>query len=309
MAPTIGVVGLGLMGGNMAARLLEEGYAVHGFDVADEKVDSFVDDGGVAEDSPAALVSAVSVVITSLPDPPIVREVYLDDDGLVDGDPDGVAALEMSTIDPDTTVEIEAALEGTGLDVLGAPVSGGPEASYEGTLTVMAGGDEAVFQREDVQAVLHELGSKVYHTGAVDSGHTLKLLNNTMSMGNLLLAMEAVSLGAERGVDGEVMLEVLSNAGASSNQFEKRLPRVLNRNFEPGFTVDFAKKDVGLALETAEEMNRPMFLAPLVHAMYTRASAEGRGTEDASATVKLYEDAQEALVDAVDHVDESYEGY
>jgi 3-hydroxyisobutyrate dehydrogenase-like beta-hydroxyacid dehydrogenase len=84
---------------------------------------------------------------------------------------------------------------------------------------------------------------------------------------------------------------------------------VLNRNFEPGFTVDFAKKDVGLALETAEEMNRPMFLAPLVHAMYTRASAEGRGTEDACATVKLYENAQGALVDAADHVDEHYEGY
>jgi 3-hydroxyisobutyrate dehydrogenase-like beta-hydroxyacid dehydrogenase len=235
--------------------------------------------------------------------------VYLGDDGLVDGDPDGVVALEMSTIDPDTTVDLGDALEETGLDVLGAPVSGGPEAAYEGTLTVMAGGDAAVFEREDVQSVLHELGSNVYHTGAVDSGHTLKLLNNTMSMGNLLLAMEAVSLGAARGVEGEVMLEVLSNAGASSNQFEKRLPRVLNRNFEPGFTVDFAKKDVGLALDTAEQMNRPMFLAPLIHAMYTRASAEGNGKEDACATVKLYEDAQEALVDAVDHVDESYAGY
>jgi 3-hydroxyisobutyrate dehydrogenase-like beta-hydroxyacid dehydrogenase len=309
MAPTVGIVGLGLMGGNMATHLLDNGYAVHGCDVDPDKVDSFEADGGVAHDSPADLVSAVSVVITSLPDPAVVEEVYLGETGLLAGDPEDVVALEMSTIDPETTLTIHEGLAGTGLDMLGAPVSGGPEGAADGTLTVMVGGDESTFEREAVRTVLDAVGSKVYHTGGVDSGHTVKLLNNTMSMGNLVLAMEAVSLGAARGVDGEVMLEVLSNAGGSSNQLEKRLPRVLNRNFEAGFAVDYAKKDVGLALETAEQMNRPMFVAPLVHAMYTRASAEGRGAEDVSATVKCYEDAQDALVEATEHVDEHYEGY
>lgn len=309
MTPTVGVVGLGRMGGNMAMHLLDQGFTIHGCDADPAKVDAFVADGGVAHASPADLVSAVSVVITSLPDPPIVEEVYLGETGLAAGDPADLVAIEMSTIDPETMVRIDDGLRETGVDILGAPVSGGPADAANGTLTVMVGGDESTAQREPVQTILDELGSKVYHTGAVDSGHTLKVLNNTMSMGNLLLALEAVSLGAARGVDGEVMLEVLSNAGGSSNQFEKRFPRVLNRNFQAGFTVDFAKKDVGLALETANQMNRPMYLAPLVHSTLTRASAAGYGDEDVIATVKCYEDDQDAVVEAAEHVDESYEGY
>ncbi len=309
MTPTVGIVGLGRMGGNIAMHLLDDGFTIHGCDADPEKVDAFEADGGIAHDSPADLGAEVSIVITSLPNPPIVEEVYLGETGLAAGDTTDLVALEMSTIDPETIVTIDDSLPESGLDLLGAPVSGGPEDAANGTLTVMVGGDEATVHRDAVQTVLDTIGSNVYHTGAVDSGHTLKLLNNTMSMGNLLLALEAVSLGAARGVDGEVMLEVLSNAGGSSNQFEKRFPRVLNRNFQAGFTVDFAKKDVGLALETAKQMNRPMYLAPILHAMLTRASAAGYGSEDVAAAVKCYEEDQDALVEADEHVDESYEGY
>lgn len=309
MAPTIGVVGLGLMGGNMSTKLLEEGFAVHGFDVDDQALSDFADAGGEPHESPAAVVSRVDAVVTSLPDPPIVRDVYLGDDGFLAADPQNVVALEMSTIDPETTLDLADALGGSGIDLLSTPLSGGPDAAHEGTLTIMAGGDEAVIDGEAAQAVLGALGAKVYRTGAVDSGDTVKLLNNTMSMGNLLLAMEAVSLGAERGVDGEVMLDVLTNAGASSNQLEKRFPRVLNRNFDVDFTPSFAKKDIGLALDTAEAMDRPMFVAPIVHAMYTRASAERGNDEDVAAVVKLYEAAQDRIVEADEPVDETFGGY
>lgn len=307
--PTVGIVGLGRMGGNMAENLLGGGFDVGGFDVSADAVSEFREAGGEAYGSPADLASDVEVLITSLPNPPIVRDVYTGDDGVLEGDVEGTVALEMSTIDPDTTVEVAAAAEEIGLDVLGAPVSGGPEDCARGTLTIMAGGEEDVFRREAVQTVLDELGAKVYHTGAVDSGHTIKLLNNTMSMGNLLLSMEAVSLGAERGVDGEVLMDVLSNAGGASNQFVKRIPRVLNRNFEAGFTIDFGKKDVGLALDTAEQMERPMFVGSLVHNLFTAASARGYGQEDIGAVVKLYEELQDELVEAEREVDETFEGY
>lgn len=305
----IGVVGLGRMGGNMARNLLDRGHNVVGFDVSDDAVAAFEDAGGDSRDTPAAVATAVDVVISSLPNPPIVSSVYTDDDGILAGDVTDTVAIEMSTIDPDTTLDVAAAAADVGLDVLGAPVSGGPEDCAAGTLTIMAGGDEAVFERDSVQTVLDALGAKVYHTGGVDSGHTIKLLNNTMSMGNLLLSMEAVSLGAERGVDGEVLLEVLSNAGGGSNQFAKRMPRVLNRNFEAGFTVDFGKKDVGLALDTAEQMERPMFIGSLVHNLFTEASARGHGQEDIGAVVKLYEELQDEIVDAEREVDETFEGY
>ena len=147
------------------------------------------------------------------------------------------------------------------------------------------GGDRSAFDREDVRAVLEALGRNVYHVGEVDAGHTLKLMNNVMSMGNLLLAMETASFGAERGVDGEVMFDVLSNAGGASNQFRKRVPRALNRNFEPGFPVDLGRKDLGLAIETATRMELPMQAASVVHRLFVAASARGYGDEDAAAVV------------------------
>lgn len=306
---TIGVVGLGRMGGNMAQNLLEHDHEVVGSDLSDEAVAAFEDAGGEGLETPAAVASAADVVITSLPNPPIVSGVYTGEDGILEGDVADTVAVEMSTIDPETTLEVDEAAADAGLDLLGAPVSGGPEDCARGTLTIMAGGPAAVFEQDDVQTVFDVLGAKVYHTGAVDSGHTLKLLNNTMSMGNLLLSMEAVSLGAERGVDGEVLMEVLSNAGGASNQFVKRIPRVLNRNFEAGFTVDFGKKDVGLALDTAEQMERPMFMGSLVHNLFTEASAHGWGQEDVGAVVKLYEEMQDEIVDTDREVDETFEGY
>lgn len=310
MAPeTVGVVGLGRMGGNMARRLLEEGFAVVGTDVSDDALDALADAGGEPVSSPAAVAQAAPVVLTSLPDPATVEAVFSGADGLLEADAGDLTVLETSSIDPDTMAAIAERAGERGVDVLGAPVSGGPTASREGTLTVIIGGDEAVFERPAVQAVLDALGAKVYHAGDVETGHTVKLLNNVVSMGNLLLAMEAMALGAARGVDGEVVLEVLGNAGGGSNQLEKRGPRVLNRNFEPGFTVDLAAKDLGLALETAAATDQPMTLAPLAYNRYLEASAKGYGEEDAAAVVKLFEDAVDGRVEADREVDESFGGY
>lgn len=306
-ASTVGIVGLGQMGGNMAARLLDRGFDVLGHDVSDDAVAAFENRGGSARDAVDALAADADVVLTSLPGPETVESVYRGPEGVIAGASRDTVALEMSTIDPETTLVIAAAADEAGVDFLGAPVSGGPEDSRNGTLTIMAGGSRAVFDRDSVQAVVAALGDRRYYTGGVDTGHTIKLLNNLMSMGNLLLAMEAVALGAARDIDGEVMQEVLTNAGGSSNQLEKRLPRVLNRDFEASFPVDFATKDVGLAVETAAAMDRPLFLGSLVHNLYTQAGAEGYGTDDAAAVVKLFED--DAAVEAAGHVDESYEGY
>lgn len=305
MTLTAGVVGLGRMGGNMARRLVDEGIDVVGTDARPEAVADLEAAGGRGRSSPAAVARAVDVVVSSLPDPPTVEAVYTADDGLLAGADAETVVLETSTIDPDTT----ASLADRGVDVLAAPVSGGPEDCRDGTLTVIVGGERSVFEREDVAAVCSALGRTVHYAGGIEAGHTLKLLNNVMSMGNLLLAMEALSLGAARGVDGEVMLSVLGDAGGSSNQFRKRAPRVLNRHFDPGFTVDFGEKDLGLALDTADETTHPMPVTSLVHSLFVEASAKGYGTEDAAAVVKLFEETADARVEADGHVDEAFEGY
>lgn len=307
--PTVGIVGLGRMGGNMARRLLADGFEVVGTDVSDDALATFEGAGGTPLSSPAAVADASTVALTSLPDPETVEAVFDGSDGLLAGARGDLTVLETSSIDPETMAAVAAAAREQEVDVLGAPVSGGPQASREGTLTVIVGGAQPVIEREPIDAVLEAIGSKVYHAGDVESAHTVKLLNNIVSMGNLALAMEAMALGAARGVDGEVVLEVLANAGGASNQLRKRGPRVLNRNFEPGFTVDLAAKDLGLAMETAMASDQPMALAGLVYERYLEASASGHGEEDAAAVVKLFEAAVDGRVEADREVDESFEGY
>lgn len=289
---TVGVVGLGKMGGNMAKHLIDEGLDVRGHDVAPEAREEFSDYGGMVADSARDVAHESDVTITSLPNSDIVEAVYTGEDGLVAEDVETVF-LEMSTIAPPTTEVLADAIEGTPADLLDAPITGGPENSRDGTLTGLVGGERGVFDADAPQEVLTTLCAEVHYAGSSGAGHAMKLLNNTMSMGNLLLAMETVVLGSRYGIDGERLWEVLGNASATSVAFESRMPRVLERDFEAGFTVDFARKDIGLAVEMADAEDYSMLMGNMVHRLYTQASDEGFGEEDVGAVVKMFEQTLE----------------
>lgn len=306
---TIGIIGLGKMGIGMARNLLDGGYEVCGFDIDPMPRGELDETGGRPLDSAPAVAAASDLFITSLPTPEIVESVLVGDDGAFAAAGDGTIHLEMSTIDPETMLRVGEAAAETGVRSLGSPVSGGPENCIDGTLTIIVGGDRASFEAELPGAVLDRLGGKVYFAGGIDAGHTVKLVNNAISMSNLLIAMEAFSLGVARDVDPAVLFEVLTNAGAGSNQLEKRGPRVLNRNFEPGFTVDFGRKDLRLALETADGMDQPMLVTNLVHDLYTMTSNDGHGDEDAVAVAKLYEALRDVRIEADEPISEFFEGY
>ena len=285
---TVGVVGLGKMGGNMAKHLLDEGFTVYGHDLQPEAREAFADYGGIVGDSGRDVARRSDVTITSLPNSDIVEAVYTGEGGLAHESVETVF-LEMSTVAPPTTEVVADAVRETPAEVLDAPITGGPENSRDGTLTGLVGGDEAVFESEAPQDVLQALCAELHYAGSSGAGHAMKLLNNTMSMGNLLLAMETVALGARYGIDGERLWEVLGNASATSVAFESRMPRVLERDFEAGFSVDFARKDVGLAVDMADDEDFPMVIGSLIHRLYTRASDEGFGEADVGAVVKLFE--------------------
>lgn len=304
---TVGIVGLGLMGRNIAARLSEAGLDVVGHDINPSAMAALEDLGGERVDSPAAVAKTAGVVITSLPRPEVVEAVYLAKDGVIAGADTGTVACEMSTIDPGTTRRIG---EQSGeLALLDTPVSGGPEDAARGTLLVIAGGDRETFEATPVQSVLGCLGREVFHAGDLGAGHTVKLLNNVMSAGNLLLAMEAIAFGVNCGIDGAVLYDILTSTGGSSNQLEKRLPRVLNRNFEPGFSAEYARKDVGLAVTYADDEDVPLHLASAVHRFLVEASNAGYGDEDMCGVVKLFERFGDEMVKSNRPMDESYEGY
>lgn len=284
----IGVVGLGNMGGNMAKHLLDEGFAVRGYDVQSDARTAFADYGGAVAESGRAVARDSDVTITSLPNSAVVEETYTGGNGLV-GQSVETVFVEMSTIAPPTTAVLAESIAETPAELVDAPVTGGPENSRDGSLTGLVGGDRAVVERATTRTVLEALCAEFHYAGSSGSGHAMKLLNNTMSMGNLLLAMETVALGSRYGIESERLWEILGNASATSVAFESRMPRVLEGDFEAGFTIDFARKDVGLAVDMAEAEEFPMVMGGLVDQLYTRAADEGLGEEDVGAVVKLFE--------------------
>ena len=285
--PHVGFIGLGVMGSRMAKTLARAGYGLDVFDVDHGKIDALTAAGAAAAASPGALAGKSDLVFSSLPGPAIVREVYLGAGGVIASARPGTILVDMSTVDPETTRAVHAAAAARDLQHLDAPVSGGYREAETGTLVVIVGGDRDAFER--AKAVLAVLGSTVHYAGPSGAGNIVKLVNNVMSMGNMLVAAEAFVLGVKAGMDAKTLFEILRGSAGRSYHFEKRLPNILARNFEPGFTVDLARKDLGLAVDMARSHDVPVPTTSLLHQLYNASSALGEGKNDFASIVKLFE--------------------
>jgi 3-hydroxyisobutyrate dehydrogenase-like beta-hydroxyacid dehydrogenase len=285
--PALGFLGLGTMGGQMARRLVTSGYAVTGYDLDPARTRRASEAGVKPADSPARVAETAEVILSSLTDPAAVRRAYLGEDGAVSAMRAGTTLIDLSTIDPDTWREVAAAARAHGADCLDAPVSGGPADAGSGGLVFMVGGEAAVLAR--VRPVLDALARELHHVGPLGSGYIVKLVNNVMSMGNMVVAAEAMVLGVRAGMDPERLFEILKNSGGRSHHFLKRMPNVLAGDFTPNFSIALSRKDVGLALGMAAGLGMPMHVASAVKQIYETAMAEGLGSEDMAAVTKLYE--------------------
>ena len=285
--PRIGFVGLGNMGGRMARRLAASGMPVTGYDVDGARARQAEADGIVLAASPGRAASASDLVLSSLTDPAAVRRAYLGEDGVLSGARAGMTLIDMSTIDPDTWREVATAARARSVDCLDAPVSGGPGEAGSGKLVFLVGGDPAVLER--CRSVLMTLGSEIHHVGPLGSGYVVKIVNNVMSMGNMVVAAEAMVLGVKAGVDPERLFEILSTSGGRSHHFLKRFPKVLAGDFTPQFSIALSRKDVSLALGLAAGLGMPMLVASTVRQVYEAAAAQGLGGLDMAAVTSLYE--------------------
>lgn len=283
----LGFVGLGMMGGAMVRNLLASGYSLDVFDVDADKLKTFRALGALPAASPRDVTLNSEVVLSSLPDPATVREVYLGPDGMIDAASPGSVFIDLSTVDPDTSRTNSKAAAEKNVNYLDAPVSGGPREAESGKLIVIVGGDKDVFDR--CKEVFEVLGATVHYAGSSGSGNVVKLVNNIMSMSNILIAAEAFVLGVKAGVDGQTLFDIIRTSGGRSSQFEKRFPNVLAGNFEPRFTVDLARKDLGLALDMARRLTVPMPATSLVHQLHCAVSSVGNGQKDHAAVIKLFE--------------------
>jgi 2-hydroxymethylglutarate dehydrogenase len=282
----VGFVGLGVMGSRMAKTLARAGHALSVFDIDPAKTRAVAESGARAAGSAAHVAQDSDVVFSSLPWPVTVRDVYVGAGGVLEAARPGTITIDTSTVDPETTRAVHAAAAARGIDHLDAPVSGGFREAENGTLVIIVGGERAAFDR--ASAVLGALGP-VHHAGPSGAGNIVKLVNNVMSMGNMLVAAEVFVLGVKAGMDARTLFEILRGSAGRSYHFEKRLPNILARNFAPGFTVDLARKDLGLAVDMARSHDVPVPATSLLHQLYNASSALGDGKNDFASIVKLFE--------------------
>jgi 2-hydroxy-3-oxopropionate reductase len=284
---TVAVIGLGIMGGPMAANLLKAQYDVIGFNRSREKVDQLVAAGGRGAADVAEAVREADIVLTMLPDSPDVETVVLGKGGVLEAARPGTLLIDASTIRPDVSVWLAEAAKARGIRAVDAPVSGGEAGAIEGTLSIMVGGDA-----DDVTAarpVLEAVGSTIVHVGPAGSGQTVKAANQLIVAGTIELVAEALVFLEAHGVDTEAAVEVLAGGLAGNRILDRKAAGMIAREFRPGFRVDLHHKDLGIVTSAAREAGVAIPVGALVAQLMGALRAEGHGSLDHSALLLLVE--------------------
>jgi len=287
MTERVAVIGMGQMGSGMAGRLREGGHDVTGYDTSTEQQSRLAAEGFRMAASIGEAVAGRGVVLTSLPDGRAVQEVWLGADGIVARADWGSLAIELSTVEPETMRWVAAAAAQKGLAVIDCPVSGSPNEARAGTLVLITGGDRAHISR--AEPILRLLGTASQHTGDIGTAKVVKIVNNMMSMGNVLVAAEAFALGVAAGVAPQTLYDVLSVSGGRSHHFTKRFPNALRGDFSPGFKMELGEKDLALGIALGRSRHLPTPAASAVRELYAVALAEGLRGQDIVALLALYQ--------------------
>ncbi|MCF6468956.1 NAD(P)-dependent oxidoreductase [Nonomuraea sp. MG754425] len=280
----IGFVGLGIMGSPMAANLLKAGYVVTGYDVSAERVGHLAALGGKGAAGVVDAVAGADVVITMLPDSPQVEEVA---PLIVEYGRPNLLYIDMSTIKPETSRWVARQAAAVGVRALDAPVSGGERGAVDGTLSIMVGG--APEDVEEARPVLERLGVTIVHVGPAGAGQTVKAANQLVVGGIYGLVAEAIVLLEASGVDPAPGLDVLAGGLAGSRILELKRHTMVRREFAPGFRIDLHHKDMGIALAAAREAGVSLPLTGQVAQLVAAARAQGHGSLDHSALLKVIE--------------------
>ena len=287
MSEKLGFVGLGIMGGGMAANLVRAGFDVTVWNRTASKMAPVIDLGASAAGSPREVAEQSTVVLICVADTPDVVAVTEGESGILAGLAPGSVVVDHSTISPSETRRLAALAEETGGSWLDGPVSGGSEGAALGTLSIMVGGDASDLDR--VRPYLEAMGKTITHTGPVGSGQMVKVVNQVLVVVNMLAASEALLLADAGGLDLETTLSALTGGAANSWMLANRGPQMIVRDWRPGFTIDLQQKDVRLVLEAADELGVPLPATGLVFHLYRALQHRGLGSEGQHALVKALE--------------------
>jgi 2-hydroxy-3-oxopropionate reductase len=282
----IGFIGLGIMGKPMVRNLLKAGYDVVCYSRTQKDIDEVVGSGANAGKSSADVASKANVVITMLPNSPQVKSVVLGEGGILEGAREGLIVIDMSSIAPLASQEIERACKQKGVRMLDAPVSGGEPKAIDASLAIMVGGDKALF--DEVKDLLLVLGSSAVYCGPIGAGNTTKLANQIIVALNIAALAEALTLVRKAGVDPALVFDAIKGGLAGSTVMNAKAPMMIDSNFKPGFKVDLHIKDLANALDTGHEVGSPLPLTALAREMMESLHSDGFGGDDHSALARYY---------------------
>lgn len=286
--PSLGLIGLGIMGRPMGANLLRAGYRLMVHDIDRSAVGALVAEGATAGVTPSQVAAATDVLITMLPDSPQVREVYLGTDGAFEAVRRGWLAIDMSSIAPSTARELAALAMAAGAELADAPVSGGDKGAIAGTLSIMVGSTDDAFER--ALPILSAMGKTIVHVGPAGAGQVVKVCNQVVVAVVIEAVAEALVLGAKAGVDPGRIADVLQGGLAATRVLEMRRDNMLSGHFDPGFRIQLHLKDLNNALGLARETNVALPAAAQVEQLMRAMVAAGRGGYDHSGLVTILED-------------------
>ena len=287
LAP-LGFIGLGIMGKPMATNLLRVGYPLTVHNRSTGAVDELVADGASWAASGKDVAQKSEIVITMLFDSADSERVILGENGVLEGARNGSVIIDMASIAPEVSQSIAAEAAGKGVDLLDAPVSGGEPGAIAGTLAIMVGGKQEVFDR--CLPVLNVLGRSVVRVGEVGAGNVVKLANQIIVAANIEAIGEAFVLAQKAGIDPELVFQAIRAGLAGSNALEAKAPMIMERNFNPGARIRLHQKDLHNALLTGKELGVPLPVTSLIQQMLGALINQGKGDLDHSAIVNFIED-------------------
>jgi len=280
----VGFVGLGTMGGAMAANVARAGFHVTAWNRTPGRASDLRELGVELAASPAAVAAASDIVVTIVSDTPDVETVIFGEGGVAGGAPAGSLVIDMSTISPSATRDYASRLAAQGVGMLDAPVSGGSEGAKKGTLSIFVGGEAADLER--AHPVLAAMGTTITHVGPIGSGQAVKAVNQVILAGTYLGVAEGVVLAIKAGLDVEQVVGALSGGAAQSWVLANRSGRMLANDYPLGFKVALHRKDLGIALELARETGTALPISALCEQLEVGLIGTGHGDDDMSAVAR-----------------------
>ncbi|MFE4970602.1 2-hydroxy-3-oxopropionate reductase [Kitasatospora sp. NPDC056651] len=284
MSRKIAFIGLGIMGGPMAANLVKAGHHVTGFNLTRPPIDALVAAGGYGAGSIAEAVRDAEVVITMVPADPQVEQVVLGEGGVLEHAEPGTLVIDMSSITPQTSIKVAAAAREKGIRTLDAPVSGGEAGAVEAVLSIMVGGGAEDFA--EAEPLFDALGTTVVHVGPAGAGQTVKAANQLIVAVHIQVLAEAVVFLENAGVDLAAALDVLGGGLAGSTVLNRKKANMLDREFAPGFRIDLHHKDMGIVTDAARAVGAALPVGAVVAQLVASARANGDGPLDHSALLR-----------------------